>query len=237
MSFLGGGLIGSALGTMVGGALDTVLSNNEVMLKPIPTFYFEVDIFDSKNYKAPKVDNVGSSGGGSLGSNLLSAASSVVGLGAANSLTMKPSENWYQKAFIEISGLEMEIDTESKYGGGQNFTLEVPNKRKNPHVVLKRLYRPINADEKKDKWTKWLKETYDATAYWKKSIKTKVVQITLFHPNLAGDGTPLVLYTVSLYDAYPVKQSFGSFNSTSEDLMTQEIEIAFSDTYGGYNAK
>jgi phage tail-like protein len=236
MSFLGGGLLGSALGSMVGGALDTVLSNNEVMLKPIPTFYFEVDIFDSQGYSAPKIDDIGSTGGGGLGSNLLSAAKSVVGMSGNNSLTLKPGENWHEKAFIEITGLEMEIDTESKLGGGHNFTFEVPNKRKNQHVTLKRLYRPKNQKESNDKWTKWLKETFDASAYWKKAIETKVVQITLFHPNLSSGGTPLVLYTISLYDAYPVKQSFGSFNSTSEDLMTQEIEIAYSNTYGGYNA-
>jgi T4-like virus tail tube protein gp19 len=159
-----------------------------------------------------------------MGAGALSAAKGA--FAKNNTLSFDPNEKWHEKAFIEVSGIEMGVDTDPKPEGGYNYPLDIPTRMRNPHVTLKRLFRPKNES---DVWSNWIKETFDAMAYWKTPIKT------LYHPNLGADsGKPLVLYSVALYDAYPVKQSFGTFNSTSEDLMTEEIELSYSNMQSAY---
>ena len=227
MSLFGGGLVGGLLSGVAGAALDTFMSGDDVLVQPIPTFYFSVEIMDNvTDYKPPEVATSFGGADTSLGGNLLGAAQGLVA--TSNSL-FNENENWWEKAFIDISGMEMGVDSEQKQMGGYNYPLDLPTKMKSPNVTLKRLYRPKNADEV---WSVWIKETLEAMAMWETPITTKIMSITLFHPNLNKDGSPFILWVGTFYNAYPVKRSFGTFNSTSEDLMTEEIEVAYSNMTG-----
>lgn len=228
MSLFGGGLVGGMLSTVAGAALDSFMTEDQVKVQPIPTFYFAVELFDgdAASYVAPEVVIPGGADT-SFGGNLLAAAKGMVA--TSNTLSFDPTENWHEKAFIDISGIEMGTETEQKQMGGYNYPLDLPGKMKNPHVMLKRLFRPINTD---DVWSKWIDETIKAMSMWKTAIKTQIMTITLYHPNLNTDGDPYILWVGTFYDAYPVKHSFGTFSSTGEDLMTQEIEIAYSNMEG-----
>ncbi len=240
MSFggLGGGLIGGALASMVGGALDTVLGSDDVMLTPIPAFYFEVLLYDdeTKYKKAEIASSFGESEGG-LGGALAGAMGAAQGM-VSGPNTLQPGEydnTWWQKSFIEVSGLEMGLEGKKTFNeGGYNYPIDLPDKMKNTAVTLKRLVRP-NSWTDQDPWKKWYDETFNAMAYWETTIKTKIVQINIMHPNLKEKGETYILASIDLYDAYPSKVIHSSLNSTSEDLLVEEIEISYSNKYGGYN--
>lgn len=223
MSFLGNGLVGNALSTMVGGALDSFMSGDEMKTSPIPSFYFEVDFFDTDGYQSAKAKLPDAPDSG-LGANLLSAAESLV----SGPNTLKPGDydkEWYLKSFIEVSGLEIGIDNDQKTEGGNNFPLNLPSKMKNQPITLKRLVRPATLVD--DKWSKWIKETIDSAALWNTAIVPKNIQINVMHPNLSDSGEPFILMSLEIMNAYPTKLSYGTLSSTSEDLLTEEIEVSF----------
>lgn len=224
MSFLGSGLVGNALSTMMGGALDSVLSGEDLETSPIPSFYFEVDFFDIVGYKSAELSTPGASDN-SLGANLMSAAQGMV----TGPNMLKPGDydgEWYLKSFIEVSGLEIGIDNDQKTEGGNNFPLNLPGKLRNQPVILKRLIRKKTIQT--DRWSIWIKETIDSAKYWNTAIVPKNIQINVMHPNLQPmNGQPFILISIELLNAYPTKLSYGTLTSTSEDLLTEEIEISF----------
>ncbi len=226
MSFLGTGLVGNMLGTMLGGALDSVLSGDMLAESPIPSFYFEVDFFEVDNYSSASLSLPGDAPTGlaALGANLSSAAMGMV----TGPNTLQPGEydkKWTEKAFIEVSGIELGIENDQKQEGGNNFPINLPGKMKNQPVVLKRLVRKKTIN---DKWDKWVLESLESAAYWNSAIKRKIIQINVMHPNLGDGGKPFILSSIELFDAYPTKFAYGTLSSTSEDLLTQEIEVTYS---------
>lgn len=225
MSFggLGGGLIGGALAGMMGGAMDAVLGDDDILMSPIPAFYFEVDYYVAEKLNQKKISTPEEAGLlGSMGANALAAAKGMIS--GPNTLDPGGTERWEEKAFIEVTGLGLESDNNSKNYGGDNYPVDIVGPMKNPHVVLKRLVRPKNL---KDGWNTWIKDTMHSMAYWDKPIETRYIQINVMHPNLNQDGDPFILYSVDLVRAYPCKVSYSSLNSTSEDLFVQEIEISY----------
>jgi len=232
MSF---GLGSGILGTAVSMGLDNKLSSNKPEFSPIPSFYFSVEIFDNISEDLSNKNKANPNDIGEGGGSVLNQISSMVGLN--NTLSFDSVEDWHNKSFIEISGIEITLDPDSKNEGGYNYPIDLPKQLKNPNIVLKRLFRPINANPDKDKWTKWIKDTMHSMAYWDKPIEKKNLQIIIYHPNLSSDsGKPYILHTVTVYDAYPVKQSFGTLNSTAEELFTEEIEISYSNTQALYGS-
>ncbi len=236
MSFLGNGLIGNALSTMVGGALDSFMSGDELETSPIPSFYFEVisykyDIneaakegFEFADRKTVGMGEAANSGLSALGGNLLSAAQGMVS--GPNTLNPgKHDKDWTKKAFIEVSGLEIGIDNDQKTEGGNNYPLNLPGKMRNQPITLKRLVRKKTID---DDWSQWINGSIESAALWNKPIEPRIIQINVMYPKLGEDGDPHIVSSIELYGAYPTKLSYGTLSSTSEDLVTQEIEISFS---------
>lgn len=234
MSFggLGGGLIGGALAGMMGSAMDAVLGDNDIALTPIPAFYFEVLVYDTLEVKAITPPPAEEGGGtlSSMGANALASAKSMI----EGPNLLKPGENdkeWWKKAFIEVSGIELGVETSSKNYGGDNFPIDLPTTMKNPHVNLKRLVRPQllykEGKKYKDDWNQWIEETLYSMAYWNTPVKTKYVQINVMHPNLKEGGEAYILKSINLEGAYPCKVSYSGLNSTSEDLLVQEIEVSY----------
>lgn len=226
-----GGKLGDALGGIVGGLLS---GEDDMNTSPIPSFYFEVLMFDKPklgvSLDLSALDSLGVAGDVAKG--LVKEATSMV-QGAIDSFLAIPAPGDYHldQSFIEVSGIEMQIDSITKAEGGYNYPIDLPGQLKNPHVILKRLVRMKTL---KDKWSLWVSQTMERAALWNKAIETKHVQINIMHPNLSDSGSPIILKSIMLYDAYPVKTSFSTLNSTSEDFLVEEIEISYSNTYSGY---
>jgi phage tail-like protein len=228
MSFLGNGIVGSALGSMLGGALDSFMSSDQLDTMPLPSFYFEVLSYTKDEAFTSAEVGFGAStslsGLAALGSNMLSAATSMV----APNNTLNPGEHddkWTEKAFIEVSGIEIGIDSEQKPEGGNNYQINFPTKMKTQPVTLKRLVRKKTIH---DKWDLWIKESLDAAAHWNAPLKPRIIQINVMYPNLSEAGKNVIVASFELRDAYPTKLSYGTLSSSSEELLTQEIEITYS---------
>ena len=204
MSFLGNGIVGSALGSMLGGALDSFMSSDQLETMPLPSFYFEVISYKKEDSFSSAEVGFGAStslsGLAALGSNMLSAATSMV----APNNTLNPGEhdeNWTKKAFIEVSGVEIGIDNEQKPEGGNNYQINFPTKMKTQPVTLKRLVRK-----------KTIHDDWD-----------------VMYPNLSEAGKAIIIASFELHNAYPTKLSYGTLSSSSEELLTQEIEITYNN--------
>jgi len=76
-------------------------------------------------------------------------------------------------------------------------------------------------------WNEWIDHSIAAASLWNFKIIPMVVQINMMHPNLQSGGKPYILLSINLEDAFPVKVSYGTLTSSSDDLLTQEIEIAY----------
>jgi phage tail-like protein len=241
-------LAGGFLGNMMTGMMDGMFTANRVGETPIPSFYFEVDFYspDGKGFKlngeAVSVGKYeaaslsspddGMGAGAAIGAmNALGMNASVLGAENLDEF-LNPGEFDYSKSFVEVSGLEMGLEGKKTFNeGGYNFPIDLPDKMKNTSITLKRLMRPDTLD---DKWRKWCRHTFDAMAYWEQPISTMVVQINVFHPNINPQGDPYILMSIDLFNAYPSKMTMSALNSTSEDLLLEEIEISYSNMTGGY---
>ena len=234
-----GGLMSGMAGSVLTGMLDAALADDNVKISPIPSFIFEVAFYKSLKeapIKIPEKANPGQALVNGLTGALPS--TSLFGGGSSEVTDMdKPGEFSWEKAFIEISGLEFGFETDPKSEGGNNYQISLPKQMKNQNLTLKRLVRPIVMKSKKGDalkemkepktWNEWIDHSLGAASLWNYKIIPMVVQINLMHPNLQSRGKPYILLSINLEDAYPVKVSYGTLSSSSEDLLTQEIEIAY----------
>jgi phage tail-like protein len=223
---LGGGIIGGMLTTALGVLGDQVLGGDDVKYTPIPSFQFEVGFFESEGYNSAVIKLPEAN----LGNSLLGSLKTALPTGSLLNLFDPGTHSW-DKAFIEVSGLEMGSEPDQKQEGGNNYPLNLPGKMKNQNVTLKRLVRPEIMDTFTDpaKWNGWVKACLEAQANWANAIITKTVQINIMHPMLAATGKPYIILSIELLESYPVKVSYGTLSSSSEDLLTQEIEIAYKE--------
>lgn len=214
-------MLSGATSAMFSGAMNGLLGDDDMDMSPIPSFYFDVDCVTDPS----KLLTAGSSAaaGGGLGSMLGAAASAA--MGAVMSSAFLTSGEWSaDKAFIEVSGLDMGLEGKKTFNeGGNNYPIDLPDKMKNTAMTLKRLIRPAILN---DKWTEWYKHTFEATSLWIHPIEVRIVQICIMHPHKSS-GEPTILATIDLYNAYPSKVTWSSLNSTSEDLLVEEIEISY----------
>jgi phage tail-like protein len=220
---LGGGMIGGMLTTALGALGDQVLGSDDVKYTPIPSFQFEVGFFESGGNSAViKLPEA------SLGNSLLGSLRTALPTGSLLNLFNPGTHSW-DKAFIEVSGLEMGSEADQKQEGGNNYPLNLPGKMKNQNVTLKRLVRPaiMKTFDNDGTWNGWIQKCLEAQASWAKAIKTKTVQINVMHPMLSASGESFIVLSIELLESYPVKVSYGTLSSSSEDLLTQEIEIAY----------
>jgi hypothetical protein len=224
--------LGGIVGSMLTGMLDGALADDDAKFAPIPSFIFEVGFYDAPGNVALSTPEKAS-----LGSSVLSGAMGALPTtslfsGSLQETSMtSPGKHSWEKAFIEVSGLEYGVDIEQKSEGGNNYPFNIINKMKTQNVTLKRLVRPAiikdTGGKKPTNWNGWIKHTMEAMSLWSHPIIKKIVQINVMHPNLAANGDPYILMSIDLIDAFPVKVSYGTLSSSSEDLLTQEIEIAF----------
>jgi phage tail-like protein len=118
--------------------------------------------------------------------------------------------------FQEVSGLSVDVEVEEIQEGGENqFVHKLPGRMTWPNIVLKR------GMTKSDNLFSWLSES-SGTGFSGKGDKLarRSAAVTM----LAADGTRLRQW--EFLDAFAVKWTGPSFDATSTDPATEELEIA-----------
>ena len=117
--------------------------------------------------------------------------------------------------FKEVSGLTLEIETESILEGGVNdYEYKLPKQVKHGNLILKRALMPV--DEKIVKWVKrWLDGDFS------RPIERKEIIIKLLNQN----GNPLRTWTCM--NAYPVKWEIDAFDSEQNKIVIESIELTY----------
>lgn len=126
-------------------------------------------------------------------------------------------EGFFEVPFQEVSGLSLEMETETVKEGGENsFSYQLPVRRKHGNLVLKRSLMPIYH----------LLELYIVgvlESSGSREIPTTSVVISLRDEHHFPSHTWLAL------NAYPVKWSTNEFNSQKNELVIEQLELAYTN--------
>jgi phage tail-like protein len=125
--------------------------------------------------------------------------------------------------FMEVSGLEVSIETEDVLEGGQNsFVHKLPGRMTWPNIVLKR------GVTQNDSLLNWLtKSSGEQFAAAGNKLTRSTAAITLVGP--AGER----LRSWEFDGAFPVKWTGPNFAVSSSDMAVEELEI----THHGFRAQ
>lgn len=120
-------------------------------------------------------------------------------------------------SFTEVSGLQVEIEQkETIEEGGQNeYVHKLPGRMKWPNLVLK---RGITADNHLFEWFR--KSSGEGFEGNRASLDRRLAALVM----VDGQGAPLRSWV--FYDAFPVKWTGPKFAASSNDVATEELEIA-----------
>lgn len=120
-----------------------------------------------------------------------------------------------EAAFREVSGIGPEMEVETVTEGGENrFVHVLPKGVKSPRLVLKRGVAP-NGSMLVD----WCRQTLEGGLA--RTIVPMLVQVFL----LDSEGNPLRAWAFK--NAYPVKWSVDSLESTRNQLAMETVELAY----------
>lgn len=126
-------------------------------------------------------------------------------------------EGFFEIPFQEVSGLSLEMETETiKEGGENSFSYQVPVRRKHGNLVLKRSLMPIYH----------LLEAYIVSVLennGSREIPTTTVLISLRDAYHFPSNTWMAL------NAYPVKWSTSDFNAQKNELVIEHLELAYTN--------
>ena len=125
--------------------------------------------------------------------------------------------------FMEVSGLEVSIETEDVQEGGQNsFVHKLPGRMTWPNITLKR------GVTQTDSLLKWMNDSSgEKFAAKGDKLARSTAAITLLGPGSQR------LRAWEFDGAFPVKWTGPSFSASSTDVAMEEIEI----THHGFRAK
>ncbi len=115
-------------------------------------------------------------------------------------------------AFLEVSGLEVSIETEEIQEGGVLHPYRVPKKVKYSNTVVLKRGLVVNTN-----LINWCKEAMQDSFV----IKTRDVSISLD----SEEGEPLM--TWNLKKAYPVKWSVAPFNAQQNAIVIETLELVY----------
>lgn len=118
--------------------------------------------------------------------------------------------------FLEVSGLELEIEVESVTEGGENgFVHKLPGRMSWPNLHFK---RGVTRNDTLFSWVQ--KSSGDGFVKAGNKLVRSTAAVTLVSPT----GTRL--RTWELDAAFPVRWSGPSFAASSDDVAMEELEIA-----------
>ncbi|MEY2632267.1 MAG: hypothetical protein RIR00_921 [Pseudomonadota bacterium] len=118
-------------------------------------------------------------------------------------------------SFQEVSGLSLEMETETVNEGGENrFAYRLPKASRFQNLVLSRGVAPRDSV-----LVRWCRDTLESGL--SQPIKTQPIQVSL----LNADGQ--VLHAWSFDNAYPVKWQAETFSSQKNEIAIEKIELAY----------
>ncbi|MDL2322908.1 phage tail protein [Bacteroidales bacterium OttesenSCG-928-A17] len=118
-------------------------------------------------------------------------------------------------AFLEVSGLSMEMETESLKEGGQNdFTYQLPVRSKQGRLILKR-----SLNEMSNTLEQWIKNNLESGL--SKGFTPLNVTVSLINQ----DGSPVAQWLCD--NAYPVKWEISPFNAMKNELVIESLELNY----------
>ena len=113
--------------------------------------------------------------------------------------------------FTDVSGLNVEMDTEEVAEGGQNrFLQKYPIRSKYPELVLKRGLLPDS------EIVVWIRECLEDFVITPKSIDVKL---------LNQEHEPLV--TWHIINAYPTRWNISDFSSMGNDVVVESLQFFY----------
>lgn len=117
--------------------------------------------------------------------------------------------------FQDVSGLSVEIPTETISEGGENrFTYKVPLPAKHSNLVLKRGL--VTTQSTLGAWCRSIIESAFSS-----NVKCKNLVISL----LDGERVPVMVWSV--VDAYPVKWTTSNFNAMNNEIAIETMEFVY----------
>ena len=118
-------------------------------------------------------------------------------------------------AFQDVSGIESSIETENYIEGGENrYVHKLPKGVSHPNLVLKRGIAPMTSP-----LVVWCRSVFEA------SFAVPVVPMPILVMLMNHSKFPI--RTWSFANAYPVKWSIDSFNSTKNEVAIETIELSY----------
>jgi phage tail-like protein len=118
-------------------------------------------------------------------------------------------------AFQQVSGIDPKVAVEEAPEGGVNaYVHQLPGVTKHSNLVLKRGYVTQASS-----LAQWADQTVGSTLGT--PIQTQVLTVSL----LGADGRPVVTWTFQ--NAWPVKWEVGQFDSQSNTMLTETLEVAY----------
>ena len=125
--------------------------------------------------------------------------------------------NIVDAAFSEVSGISTEIELETVAEGGENrFSHQLPKRMKHGNLELKRGVAMFESP-----LLEWCRNTLQGE--FVRPISPRTVYV-----HLKGGEDGDVLRTWMFNNAYPVKWSVDSFNSTKNEMAIEHIALAYS---------
>ena len=122
-----------------------------------------------------------------------------------------------EQRFQEVSGLSVEVETETLHEGGENrFEYKLPKRAKYPNLILKRGLLKGSAFHD---WFKSAMNTYFIVAVY--DFKPADITITL----LDEADEPVAVWNV--VQAYPLKWSMSDLRSTENAVVVESMELAY----------
>lgn len=118
-------------------------------------------------------------------------------------------------SFQEVSGLQVEIETEAVAEGGENrYVHNLPTRTKYPNLKLKRGVVTIMSP-----FGSWISKAMSRAPVRVSDPKTVVVQLL--------DPTFIPLLSWKVFGAYPLRWEHSSLNSTGNEVLTETIELGY----------
>jgi phage tail-like protein len=118
-------------------------------------------------------------------------------------------------SFQEVSGIESELKTEEYVELGENrYVHKLPTGESHPNLVLKRGIAPLTSP-----LVIWCRSVFEGS--FAVPIVPMPVVVMLMNEN------KIPIRTWSFANAYPVKWSIDSFNSTKNEVAIETIELSY----------
>ncbi len=118
-------------------------------------------------------------------------------------------------SFQEVSGLQVEIETEDVVEGGQNrYVHKLPVRTKYSNLMLKR-----GVVTKGSAFGKWVTQAMSRGLVRQNDAKTIVVKL------LDEKQGPLIVWKI--FGAYPLRWEHSGLNSMGNDVLTETIELTY----------